>query len=209
MSTAPHLLSVMNGGADCGWQAGFLAVLPSIRTHAEIQFRRLPPERREDSVQEAVASACASYHGLAVAGRRHVAYAGSLAAFAVKHVRRGRHVGGSQDGALDAMSAVAQRRHGFTTSSYDSRDRETGGWEQMAVAGRRTSVPDLAAFRIDFARWLRTLTDRDSRIIAALTEGEGSLAVASRFGISAARVSQLRRRYERAWRVFQGELTQG
>jgi hypothetical protein len=118
-------------------------------------------------VQEAVASARASYHGPAAAGRFQVAHAGSRAVFAIKHVRRGRHVGGSQDRARDARSAVAQRRHGFPTSSYDSPDRETGGWEQMAVADRRTSVPDLAAFRIDFPRWLRTMTDRDPRIIVA------------------------------------------
>ena len=75
----------------------------------------------------------------------------------------------------------------------------------MAIEDRKTKIPDLAAFRIDFARWLKMLTRRDRRIIAALLGGEGTGAVASRFGISAARVSQLRRRYEREWRGFQGE----
>ncbi len=110
MSTASNALVPVNRWADGDWQAGFMAVLPSVRTHAQIQFRRWPRERREDAVQEAVASACASYHGLAAAGRCHVAHPGTLASFAVKHVRGGRHVGGSQDGARDAMSPVVWRR---------------------------------------------------------------------------------------------------
>ena len=35
--------------------------------------------------------------------------------------------------------------------------------------------------------------------------GESTHAVAGRFGISAGRVSQLRRKYERLWLAFQGE----
>ena len=207
MSTASHAFVSVDGHAVGDWQTGFLAVLPAIRSHAQIQFRQWPRERREDAVQEAVASACASYHRLAVAGRRHVAHPGTLASFAVKHVRGGRHVGGSQDGARDAMSAVAQRRHRFTTSSYGW--REAGGLPQIAIADRRTPVPDLAAFRIDFACWMRTRSRRDRRIIGALASGEGTSAVAERFAISAARVSQLRRRYERAWRAFQGQAAFG
>src|SRR4051812_23694957 len=48
-----------------GWQAGFLSVLPAVRTHAKVRFRRLPRDRREEAVQEAIASACASYWLLA------------------------------------------------------------------------------------------------------------------------------------------------
>lgn len=70
------------------------------------------------------------------------------------------------------------------------------GWRQMSLADRRVSVADLAAFRIDFECWLTTLSGRDRRIIAAFAAGQGTFAVAGRFGISAGRISQLRRRYE-------------
>lgn len=177
------------------WQAGFLAVLPAVQTHAKIQFRHLPPCHREDAIQEAIASACASYQSLAARGRLHVAHPGTLATFALNFVRNGRHVGGHQDAAKDVLSPVAQRRHSFACRSAD--------WRQVAIAERRDPIPDTAAFRIDFAAWLKSLTRRDRRIIAAFLRGEGTGEVAERFGITAARVSQLRRRYEREWGMFQ------
>ena len=189
-----------------GWQAGFLSVLPAVRTHAQIRFRRLPAERRADAVQEAVAAACVSYQRLAARGRLHAARPGMLAEFAVKHVRNGRHVGGRQDAARDAMSPAAQARHGFRTGGYDDQVGGHGGdWREAAVADRRTPVPDLAAFRIDFAGWLRTLAPRDRRVVAAFLRGDGTAAVAGRLGVSPGRVSHLRRRYEQSWRAFQGE----
>ncbi len=197
MSTIPHPTG--------SWQAGFLSVLPKVETHARIQFRRRPLEQREDAIQEAIASACVSYQRLAVRGCVHAASPSTLADFAVKHVRNLRHVGGHQDGARDAMSPVAQARRRFRTSSYDLFDREADEWRQMALEGQRTSIPDLAAFRIDFARWLRTLTHRNRKIIAAMVSGEGTTKIAGRFGVSPARVSQLRRLYEDRWRGFQGE----
>lgn len=197
MSVVPH--------STAGWHAGFLSVLPAVRTHAKIRFRRLRPEQREDAIQEAIASACVSYQLLAAKGRLHAAHAGMLATFAVNFVNNGRHVGGHQDAARDAMSSVAQSRHRFKTSSYDLFDREAGEWRQMAIADRNASVPDVACFRVDFERWLGTLTRRDRRIIAALLGGEGTGGVAGRFSISSGRVSQLRRKYEQLWYTFQRE----
>jgi hypothetical protein len=199
------VLSSPIGSQVSGWQAGFLTILPAIQTHARIQFRRLSRERREDAIQEAIASACESFQRLAVQGRLHVANPTSMASYAVRRVRHGRHVGGSQEAAQDAMSRVAQSRHAFCTESYDNYDRAEGGWRPMAIEDRRISIPDLAAFRIDFARWLRTFTRRDRRIIVALIRGERTWAVADQFCISAGRVSQLRRKFERAWQLFQGE----
>ncbi len=190
---------------SASWQAGFLQILPAVQTHAKIQFRRLPAHQREDAVQEAIASACVSYQILAARGKLDVAHPGSLATFAVNFVRNGRHVGGRQDGAKDALSPVAQARHGFSSSSYDISARETGEWRQVALADRKFPVPDAAAFRLDFADWLTTLSGRDRRIIAAFIRGDRTITVAARFGISQARVSQLRRQYEEAWAAFQAQ----
>jgi FixJ family two-component response regulator len=67
------------------------------------------------------------------------------------------------------------------------------------------SVPDLAAFRIDFPRWLRMLTGRDRSVISALIAGEHPSAIADRFNVTRGRISQLRRKFEQLWRKFQGE----
>jgi hypothetical protein len=193
--------------SSVGWQNGFLAVLPAIQTHAQIQFRRLPALRREEAVQEAVAAACVSYQILASKGRLHVAHPGTLAEFAVRHVRNGRHVGGHQDSARDVISPTCQQRHHLRVRSVQTAPSGCGtdGWRQVAIADRKADIPDLAAFRIDFGDWLRTLAPRDRRIINRMAAGERTMDVADRFRISWGRVSQLRRRFERNWRAFQGE----
>ena len=82
--------------ASC-WQEGFLKVLPAIQTHAQIQFRRLNADRREEAIQETIAAACAIYQLAAVRGKLNVVCPSSLANFAVRHTKTDRHVGGNQD----------------------------------------------------------------------------------------------------------------
>jgi hypothetical protein len=182
-----------------GWQAGFLQVLPAVQTHAQIQFRRLPLVHREEAIQEAIAFACVNYRLLAASRNLHVATPATLATYAVNRVRCGRRVGGRQDGAKDVLSPRCHQRHGVQVQSID------GDWKRMVVADRKASIPDLAAFRIDFACWLSQLAERDRGIIGAFIAGEHGYAVADRFGLSTGRISQLRRRYERDWLAFQGE----
>ncbi len=191
-----------------GWQAGFLSLLPAIQTHARIQFRRLPAERREEAIREAIASACISYQLLAARGKLRVAHPGPLADFAVRHVRTGRHVGGHQDAARDVLSPVAHQRHGVRLRSIDQIQpgSHTRDWMALAVADRNDSIPDTAAFRIDFAQWLRSQSRRDRRIIRYLIRGDRTCEIAGRLKISPSRVSQLRRKYEQAWRMYQGEI---
>ena len=46
MSTASHAFVPVNDRDADVWQTGFLAVLPSVWTHAQIQFRRFSRERQ-------------------------------------------------------------------------------------------------------------------------------------------------------------------
>jgi len=185
------------------WQAGFMKILPAVQTHAKIQFRRLPAERREDAIQEAIASACVSVQILASKGRLHLARPSTIANYAVNHVRNGRHVGGHQDAAGDAISPAACRRHGIQVCGLPG----DHGLTDFFIADRKSDIPALAAFRIDFGHWLSTFRRRDRRIIAALGSGSRNSAVAQSFGISEGRVSQLRRQFERQWMSFQGLTT--
>jgi hypothetical protein len=206
MSTLMH-----RGVVTPSWQAGLLSILPRIQTHAQIKFRRLPAAQREEAITETIAAACQSYQLLAAQGRLHRAYPSTLAGYAVRHVNNGRHVGGHQDTAKDALSPVAQARHEVKVISYDTKQGigRPQGWRQVAIESRRVSIPDLAAFRLDFADWLGTLTRRDRRIIGALVAGERTSEVAGRFKVSPGRISQLRRQYEREWQIFQGEIGLG
>jgi hypothetical protein len=198
MSTLPQV---------SGWQAGFLSMLPTVETHARIQFRKLRAEKRAEMIQETIAAACVQFQLAASQGKLHAVRPGMLADFAVRHTREGRHVGGIQDRSKDVLSPNCHRRHGVQLQSFyvATLCRGTDGWRQVALSDRKVPVPDLAAFRIDFARWLKTLCHRDRRIIAAFVAGQGTSFVADKFGMTAGRVSQLRRKYQQMWAVFQGE----
>jgi hypothetical protein len=188
---------------SCGWQAGFLQLLPAVRTHAKIQFRHLPVIQREEAIAETIAAACVSYQRLAAQGKLDVAHPGTLATYAVNHVRNGRHIGGHQDAAKDVLSPVCQRRHGVKIQSLSARPSDSRGWGCLVTPDRKADIPELACFRLDFAEYLRTLSRRDRRIVSRLAAGERTMEVAERFGMTASRISQLRRRYELAWLSFQ------
>jgi hypothetical protein len=197
------------------WHSGFLKVLPAVQLHAQIQFRHFSPERREDLVQEAIASACVSFQLLAAKGKLHVATPATLATYAVRHVRSGRHVGSHQDSAKDVLSPVVRRRHGVQVIEFDTTGMvriprstigRTSGWRQVVVEDRKTPVPDIAAFRVDFAEWMRSLSRRSRKIISAMAARVGTMDLARRFKVSPGRISQLRRMFEGSWRQFQRQL---
>jgi hypothetical protein len=58
---------------------------------------------------------------------------------------------------------------------------------------------------IDFPHFLAGLSPRDRELAMYLSMGHGGKRAAARFGVSAGRVSQLRRGWATAWRRFQGE----
>jgi len=184
------------------WQENFMVVLPAVRTHAQIRFRRLRPERREEAIAETIAAACHNYQHLACQGRLRYGYISTLGGFAVRHAVQGRHVGGQQDGTNDVMSPRAQKRRGFVVRNVAAGNN----YEPVVSEDKHFSPADTAAFRLDFSTWLEAKSRRDRRIIAALAAGGTTTAVARQFRLSLARISQLRRLFERNWCAFQGEV---
>ena len=127
-----------------------------------------------------------------------------IAAFAVKAVKCGRRVAGMSK-AKDAMNYVAQRRHGFAVEQLPD---DCSGQDQLTEALADNTVtppPDAAAFRVDFPRWLETLSLRDRRLAEQLMLGERAHETAERFGLSRARVSQVRRELHEDYARFHGE----
>jgi DNA-binding NarL/FixJ family response regulator len=183
------------------WQGGFLQVLPAVLNHARGGFAVLNTHDREEATAEAVANTCVGYVSAAARGQLAHCHPASLATYAVRAVRSDRHVGGRQS-SRDVMSRLAQQRRGFTIRSITPTAPE--GWRQMVLEDRHVSPADQAAFNLDFQQWRGGFAHRQRRIIDCFAAGHTTGAVADRFGLTPARLSQLRRQFERSWLQFHG-----
>ena len=135
-------------------------------------------------------------------GKQDVAYATPLAQYAIRQVRSGRRVG-SKLNQRDVMSPANQRVYIERLDQYDTAD---GNWKEVVVEDRHATPADTAAARLDLAQWFRSLPRRNRRIAKVLAYGESTAAAAKQFGISPARVSQLRQELRQSWQALQGEL---
>ena len=206
---------------DCSPHDDFLALSPVVERHARVVFRGLGAEAREEAVAEAVAAAFEAHVALKARDRNPAAFPSMLATYSVLRVKDGRHVGGRRS-SHDVLSRKAQQRRGFRVEPLPAPprpaferpyarargQRKQGALEECLRDNRQTPVPDQVAFRIDFIAFLGALADRDRRMALALAEGHAAKQVASRFGLTPGRVTQLRQRWRRQWLAFQGEAGQ-
>jgi len=184
-------------------QQQFLHMLPQIRQKAGFAFRGSPPESRDDLVAEVVASCFCAWASLVSQGKEHVASPTTLAQYAIRQIRAGRRVG-TRLNCNDVMSAYARRSGRVNVEQLDRFDGQEGTWFEILVEDRKAGPAETAAARIDFQAWLRLLSGRDRRIAETLATGETTNLVAQRFGLTAARVSQLRARLKASWEQLQG-----
>ena len=187
-----------------GWQERFLALLPIIVNYVAPAFRRLRADEQAEATQEAVANTYVAYSDLVKQGKEGLAFATVLAKYAIAQVRAGRQVGGRLN-SLDVSSPYAQRRKRFHMASLDRYDSGKGCWQEVLVADDKWPILDQVAFKLDFPEWLATLRSRDQKIAQSLADGQSTSEVASQFGLSLGRVSQLRRKFEKSWLEFHGE----
>ena len=200
MSSAKRNVAVANHVIDdqaVDWQSGFLSLLPAIYRHTKRHFRHLHGDARSEAVQEAVVNALLAYRRLVLLGKADVAYATPLASYACRQFYEGRRVSLRQN-SQEVTSPFCQRRQSFAILRADD-------WQDQLVDHRRTTPADLAAMRIDFAAWLRTLDSRERRLVRTLARGESGQRTARLFRISEGRVSQLRRKLRQKWRQFVGD----
>jgi hypothetical protein len=119
-------------------------------------------------------------------------------------VRSGRRLAGS-DASKDVLSPMARKRFGFTVGELDDQSREDDPLAEALAENTQSEVPDQAAFRIDFPRWRRGFGERNGRVLDALMVGRGTGEVAECFGLSQARVSQMRREFQDSWVAFHAD----
>src|SRR4051812_35756424 len=176
----------------------FLPLLERLRRHGRVYFRHLPGPDREEALQEMAALGWRWHLRLVRRGKSALAFPAAFATFAARAVATGRRLCG-QEPARDALSRAAQRHHGFTTRRLPGGDGALAG---ALGENARTPVPDQVAFRLDFPRWRRARPARDRRLLDRMMAGDRTLELARRFGLSPARVSQLRREFHADWVRF-------
>jgi hypothetical protein len=183
--------------------AAFLTFLPRIRLHGQVYFRHIRClVQREDCIAEMVAIAWKWHVRPAQRGKDASKFVGALAGYAARSVNSGRRLAGMER-PQDVLSGRAQREHGFVVERLpDFSTLRSNPLEEALHDNTQTPVPDQVAFRNDFPVWRLSRTDRDRRVIDDLMLGERTRDVAHKFGLSPARISQLRRDFHEDWVRF-------
>jgi hypothetical protein len=124
-------------------QQAFLAVLARIELHARVAFRDVRcPHRRDDAVAESVALAWVWFVRLVRRGKNPTEFVSILANYAATHVRSGRRLSG-QERSKDALSPLAQQRHGFVVSSLpDGSSLNGNAFDEALRDNTQTPVPE-------------------------------------------------------------------
>jgi hypothetical protein len=189
-----------------GLRAVFLLLLPRIRLHGEVVFRHVQcPHRKEDAIGEMVALAWKWCLRLAERGKDVNDFPSALCTFLGRAVKSGRRLCG-QEKTKDVLSPLAQRRHGFAVQPLPARSTLNGNVFDEALRDNTRTPPDeAAAFRCDFPAWLAALGPRHRALAEDMALGHATQDLARRYGVSASRVSQLRRAFHADWERFCGE----
>jgi DNA-directed RNA polymerase specialized sigma24 family protein len=180
--------------------AAFVALLPTVTRAARWRFRHVRcPGRQADLVAETIAVAWNSFLRLAARDRDPAGFPSAFAGLAARAVASGRRLAG-QERIRDALSPSRLRRHGTTVLPLPEGDT----FDDALVENTRTPVWVQAQFRADFAAWFERLSARRRRVVTLLALGYRTAELARLLGVSAPRVSQMRRELRRDFRRFHG-----
>lgn len=157
--------------------------------------RELDPDALEELTQEA---SCLAWEW-ALAGierdKRLWEHPGGLARLAVRAARWEPRFGSGR-AKREALTAPQELR-------YCPVEGWTGWLDALAVCPGPEPW-ELAAARLDVPPWVRRLSKHKRRVARELAKGRGTCEVASLFGMSAGRVSQLRRELRDSWERYHG-----
>jgi hypothetical protein len=180
------------------WQDNFLAMLPEIESRLRREFRNFDPNSREEAVREGIAHCLFAFVRMHDRRRAHFATAFTLVLYSTRHVRRGRPAAGRMN-SKDPLSRYAQIGKGIRM------DSKAGEWIEELVEDQRAPVPELVAAKIDVGAWFASLSLRMKQVARDMAFGWSTKELAAKHGVTAGRISQMRRSLERSWKEFQGE----
>jgi hypothetical protein len=186
------------------WQSDFVEMLSEIEWRLHQTFRNCDAASRQDAVADGVVLCLLSYRRLHKRGRSVTA--ASLAWYAAKQVRSGRGTE-CQLNSKNPLSRYAQRRRGIRVERLHESDPHDRDWIDAVVQDRQSSVLDQVAARLDIAAWLATLSRRTRLIATEWALGGLTAETARKYGVSAGRISQLRRELAESWCEYQHEPT--
>ncbi len=192
-------------------KAVYAKMLPSIKRHARIAFRHLNPEEKEECVQNVLANTWEALVRLACRGKLDQAFPTILAKFAEKQTRDHRITGGHLS-IGDVLSPYCQAKKNVKVERLDKYDRVNEFWydpedccREILAESRNATPADLAASRIDFSDWLKSLPVRHRRIATFLSLGNKTSDAAKKFRVSQGRISQFRKELAAHWHRFVGD----
>jgi hypothetical protein len=192
------MIAINNERNETTWQSRFVAMFPEIEQKLRLSFCRLDPDAREDAIEEGVVHSLLAYVRLEEQGRAEVATPSSLAWYSSRQVKRGRPASGRMNG-KDPLSRYAQLGRGIQVERLHS------NWIEAFVQDKRAPVADQVAAKMDVGAWFSTLPRRMKQIAKDLAFGCSTFEVARKHGVTAGRISQLRRSLEQSWVAFQKE----
>jgi hypothetical protein len=192
------VIAINNERIETTWQSAFVVMIPELEQKLRLAFCRMDPEAREDAIEEGVVHSLLAYVRLVEQGRAGVATVSSLASYSSRQVKRGRPTAGRMNG-KEPLS-----RYGQISNDIDV-DRQSGHWIDTLVEDKRAAVADQVAAKMDFGAWFATLPNRMKQVATDLAFGCSTSEVAKRHGVTAGRISQLRRALEESWVEFQSE----
>jgi DNA-directed RNA polymerase specialized sigma24 family protein len=179
----------------------YLSILPRIEVFAQRAFRHLPTVDREEAVAETVAATWQSFVRLRRRGKDPTRFVNALVKFSTLGVLAGRRVGNPM--ASSDVYSNSRRRNGISMVPISECEASNAQiLTDLLPARSGTSVPDQAAFRVDFPAWLRRLAPLRRRVVLMLAEGYGTGEVAAGMAVTSGRVSQVRRELEDDWQRY-------
>jgi hypothetical protein len=178
------------------WQTEFVELLPELEKRLRRAFRQLDAEACEDATEEGVIHSLLAFVRLHDQGRTHSVSASTLAWYAAKQIGRGRTAVGRLN-SREPLSRYAQIGNGIRLQHEH--------WIESLIDDKRAPVADQVAMRVDAREWLATLSRRTKQIAKDLAVGCSTSEVARKHGLSAGRISQLRRKLHASWLEFQHE----
>lgn len=176
--------------APMGWRDQLSADLPELTARIRSYFRRLAIPRAEhaDVLQECFLYLSKQYARFEQRGRLRHYTLSTIAYYAILKTSSKR---AQTNRKAASHKALCPFRFSETVGAAAGRDGESA---QNNLTDKRTATPyEIVQPRLDFAEYFATLPAQSRTIVDMSLAGESGQTIARKLGLSAGRVSQLRR----------------